>query len=171
MAHYPKSKIINSASDNKKLSSIKNYLLEEDGFSMFELLTVMTLIGIFVAMVIPNYLGTIRAASLNTSANQIASDIRKAQARSMATGIRYGYKFTPGDANYLYVKDTGSEETVETRKLAKSVTVLDTSFPDGKVTFARSGAASQAGQVRIRYSDGTVKTINVVRITGKVRVQ
>lgn len=154
---------------NKKI--FNKIVTEEDGFSLFELLIVMILVSIFSAVIIPTYLGSIRSASLNTSANQISTDIRKAQARSMASGIRYGYIFTAGAPNYLYIKDITPQVTVETRPLPDNVTVLSTTFPTGKVSFGRSGAANQAGNVKIAYSDGTVKTISVVRITGKTSIQ
>lgn len=146
-------------------------LSQSEGFSLFELLVVTILISISTAVAIPTYLGSIRSTSLNTATNQIITDLRKAQARSMASGISYGYIFEAGDNDYSYVKNSGTPETLEVRPLPANIEVLDTTFTDGLVSFARSGAASQTGQVRIRYSNSTIKVINVTRITGKASVQ
>lgn len=66
-------------------ASIKN------GFTLIELLTVIAIISLIVAFVIPNFKEGQRKSALRQAAQKVAQDIRRAQNMAMS-----GVNFTPG---------------------------------------------------------------------------
>jgi prepilin-type N-terminal cleavage/methylation domain-containing protein len=80
------------------------------GFSLIELLTVMAVMGIITAIVLPNYFAMQKRLALSRANQKLAHDIRKAQEMAMSareeSGCPAGYQF--GYGVYFSLSTPGS---------------------------------------------------------------
>lgn len=112
------------------------------GFTLIEFLVVITIIGIFSVITIPNYRSAQQKLALQRSASKLSQDIRKAQEMAMAmeelsTGDLpegYGVYINKGepDRYYIYVDingneryDSGEEQGGETIYLEKEAYIKE----------------------------------------------
>jgi len=121
---------------------LKKNFNKQKGFSLIELLTVMAIMGLIAAIVLPNYFLTQKRLALGRSAEKLVHDIKRAQGMAMSAkeitscpaGYKYGYgvyfsSSTPGsyqifadcDANGDYASPP--DQVVETINFEKWITI------------------------------------------------
>ena len=73
---------------------------QTDGFSMIELLTVITVFGLLIAMSVPAYRSWANSHALRGSAEAIAGELQNLRARAMATGQSQTVHFNMNYGSY-----------------------------------------------------------------------
>ena len=136
------------------------------GMTLIELLTVLVIIGILSAIVIPrlNLTFTSSRASVDGAAYMIASDIRYAQEFAMANHVSKSVTFTPGSSVYTFNPTSNLDPS---GRLPSGVTTSN----NFTITFNSLGEPTTGGGGSVTVSNGIqTKTITIVNYTGKVNI-
>lgn len=151
---------------------LKKLLNNENGFTIFEVLVVMIIVGILIAVAVPTYTTTIRNMKMNTALTQIVSDLRQMQARSMAKGQQHGIKFTNESNTYETITDGYTANTIEVMNLPEGMSVMYALFPSNTIYFERSGAPNQGGMIKLKHeSSYYMRYISVAGTTGRIKIE
>jgi len=118
---------------------------KQKGFTLIELIIVMVIIVILSTLVLANYRDGQKRYALVQSAQQLASDLRRAQNMAMngigITATRQGYGiYTQKDRTYYLIYSNSnasqsyqpSDELIETVNLANNVKITDVSISNNK---------------------------------------
>jgi prepilin-type N-terminal cleavage/methylation domain-containing protein len=157
-----------------KIRSVK-WLRYRSGFTLMELVAVVTILGI-VAVMAASRFGTNAVADADASgfARRVALDCFQARRRAISTGLDHLLRFTisGGKATQyiLYSKATNGTLTQvdDTRTVPTNVTVTTGGTTDMEFTF--TGASLAAYTISISSTDRS-KTVTVPMATGKAFVQ
>ncbi len=87
-----------------------NYLLAKKGFTLIELMVVIGIIGIIVALAVPNFAGMQRRARIHAAAQEIAQDLRQIRERALSSGGQFQISF-PDSHTYVVTKPDGNNKT------------------------------------------------------------
>ncbi len=119
------------------------------GFTLLELLVVITFLGILAAIAAPPVSGFLRSSRLSGAATTLASDLY--YTRSLANMQRKNYTIQFADTGYV-VRRVSPAATIRTRVLPRGVTIAATdtaNFYGWGLTDAVSMTLSAGGQSRI----------------------
>ena len=132
-----------------------------------EVTVVLVIIGIMLAIVIPNLPAVKRRIQLNESVRELISDLRYVQQLTITEQQNYCLKIFSGEKKYQTLRC--QEEIVIKEKFlpAEIISINATGFSDNKVEFNPYGAVKESGQI-IFQAAGGLKTIDI-KISGFVR--
>ena len=133
----------------------------KDGFSTIELLAGIALMGIVVAIALPNWRSLFPTYALNNSTRQIQSELHHLKMRAAAENVGFQLAYLQGANGYTIQRDSVA---LVTKPLAEGTTITKA----GTITFSPRGTAG-ANRVRLSVADGKCRQI-VVSATGRVRV-
>jgi len=119
-----------------------------DGFSAIELLTGVAIMGMVVAMALPNWSGWVSHYSLNNSTRQVQSELHEIKMRAAAENIGYQLAYLQSANAYTIQRDG---KTLVSKPLADGTTIAKA----GTISFSPRGTAS-ANRVRLSSADGVV---------------
>lgn len=102
------------------------------GFSLFELLIVISIVAVLGTVGVGFYLNYAKNVEIKTVANTLISDLKQAQAKSMAGtgGFKWGVHLVNGDADYYETFSTSSDYNGATSVSAKNYLSSGVSFSD-----------------------------------------
>ncbi|MFH1221392.1 MAG: GspH/FimT family pseudopilin [Candidatus Eisenbacteria bacterium] len=157
--------------------SIVNQTRGEQGFSMIELLVVIGIAGILLAAALPamrNYTGTAR---LTGAADEVASTLKLARQRAVATNGHVVVQFDTGTSSFYLFDDkdqSGSRDGNETMAgpydVTKGVALAEVGFADERVTFDARGSASESEAVILVNNGQAAQRVDVTAATGLIYV-
>ncbi len=133
--------------------------LNKRGFTIIELLLVMGVLAVLFGFIIFNILGTQRRASIDSSVDQLVSDIKQQQLKSMAgestlgNGL-YGVHFAANQYSLFQGSIFSSASSGNFNVPADGVLTFTTTFPNSDLIFATA-----SGEV-VNFS-GTQNTITL----------
>ncbi len=113
---------------------------EQEGVTLVELMVVLACLGILAAIAVPNWISAgWPAYRLKNAARQVASDVRHARARAVATNRQYRLRFDPSAD--LYCLERGD-------------------LPSGSLSWSGEGSAR-------RFGSNSGSAFSGVRIIGE----
>ena len=132
-----------------------------NGFSTIELLAGMAVMGILVAIALPNWHALFPGYALNNSTRQIQSELHHLKMRAAAENIGFQLAYLQGASGYTIQRDS---KALATKPLADGTSITKA----GTISFSPRGTAG-ANRVRLSNTVGKCRQI-VVSATGRVRV-
>jgi type IV fimbrial biogenesis protein FimT len=138
------------------------------GFTMTEVVVVLSLLGILTAIAIPSFISWLPRHRLQTSARQIYDDLNLAKIRAVRANIDSCITFNIGNGNYTVFLDVNGDSTytngVDT--LIKGPVTLENGVnitAANTCGFNNRGMSTAAGptQVSLTNPTGVVTNVNV----------
>ncbi|MCX7994891.1 MAG: prepilin-type N-terminal cleavage/methylation domain-containing protein [candidate division WOR-3 bacterium] len=84
------------------------YTEGKKGFTLVEMMVVIGIIGVIIALAVPNFAGMQRRARIKAAAQTLAQDLRQIRERALSKGIRHVITFDIPNRRYIvtYAQDT-----------------------------------------------------------------
>lgn len=139
------------------------------GFTLLELLIVMTIFSAAAAVTVPNYLVYYHNQRLEAQAHQLMSDIRYFQnlARAQESKL-YNISFDINDNCYRVLNGT---EVIKKVKLYSDVQLVHTEFDLNRLMIGAAGNVVTGGTVTLASTyTKKLKYVIVASVVGRVRV-
>ncbi|SJZ86236.1 type II secretion system protein [Selenihalanaerobacter shriftii] len=145
-----------------------NYKGKEEGFTLLEIMVVLSLVGILSSLIIVRSGNLVSRYRLEATINEMTSDFRRVQQRAISEQVTYGIRFNPTNETYtLFNEDDGD---IETKDLDDSLEYDDVVFGgDQEVTFKPIGTADN-GHITVANDNNDGYTI-WVSILGRIRLE
>lgn len=145
------------------------------GFSMVELMIVITVMGIVLASSYVSLRHAMPAHELAAAANKLGADLRLARQRAVAESNNYTITFDPSSDAYAVWDDDGSDgyrspgENVRVVRFPEGVHLVAISIgASNSVTFRPNGSTDKGGFIDIRNEQSNQRRTRIVRATGSV---
>lgn len=152
--------------------------LDRRGFTLVELMIVITIIGLITVLSIPNYSRFMQNWKLDGDAQQFASAMRTARATAVMKNIEVVFSFDPAANTYSYFEDNdrdGNHDANEYEsaeyEMSKGVEITAFTLTSSIFTFGNKGSTPESGSVTLRNVNNKVKNIRIFGGTGNVSVE
>ena len=158
----------------KEADRVSNYYWRTDdeaGFTLIEIISVILLLGIIAAVVVPKF--DTSGINADTTADSIKADLKFVQELAMSrnpqTAGAVGIVFTQNASSYTITDPGPSGMYTQTRTLSQGAAIIS---PTTTISFDKYGEPEiAAASVSIQISVGEqIKTISVQQYSGKVTI-
>lgn len=147
------------------------------GFTMIELISVMVVIGILAALILPRFLGRGAFDALGVY-NDLVGALRYAQKTAIASGCDTRVTISTGGYGVMQIANAdcsggftaATADPVRQTPLAENNLHGVTLSPPSTITFTPLGAANVAATIAVSGA-GTTRTLKVVAATGYIVTQ
>ena len=145
------------------------------GFTLLELTVVIVILGVLLAIFVPQFNSKVSGNEIKTTARNIASDIRYVQQLSLSHE-HAGYKirfYTENQGNpntYRLYTDRNDGSNYEEKVLSDRMAIVGTNFNSNTIWFNARGTVVQGGTVTLRDDSERWKYIKVQPVTGRVQI-
>lgn len=136
------------------------------GFTVLELLIVISIISIVSTFSFPHLLSWQTSLLGKLAAQTIASELRLAKIEALQNGITTKIIFDLPEDRFIY---QGCKPQPKIVNFPKGVDLYTTTFPQHTVYFHPTGTPSTGGTVTIQ-ANGETKRITVTPVTGRVHI-
>jgi prepilin-type N-terminal cleavage/methylation domain-containing protein len=131
------------------------------GFSLIELLVVLSLMGILLAVGIPASSKLLLSYQLNGSARRVQTELQNIKMRAAAENLGFQLAYGAGSGSYTIRRDG---TVFVSRPLPEGIVITQA----GTVSFSPRGTAG-SNRIRLQSRGGGCKQV-VVSSTGRIRV-
>jgi prepilin-type N-terminal cleavage/methylation domain-containing protein len=131
------------------------------GFSVIELLVVLSLMAILLAIGIPASNKFLLSYQLNSAARRVQTELQNVKMRAVAENLGFQFAYSAGSGSYS-IRREGS--LLVTKPLPEGIQITHA----GIVSFSPRGTAG-GNRIRLRSSEDGCKQV-VVSSTGRIRV-
>ena len=147
--------------------------MNRKGMTLVELIIVMVIVAIGATLMVPGIGAWLPTYRLKSATRDFVSAMRLAQLKAISTNTRYRVSFDLGAGSYIIqYRDAGGnyvdDELAGT--LPGGVQFKATTFGGGIVEFWPNSTATD-GNISLRNTKGTEKTIRLSGLTGRVRIE
>jgi len=170
----------------KYLFTAKRAVMRNKGFTLIELMVVISIIAIMLAVGIPMFLRELPNYRLREAARQVFQDMNLAKMHAISTNQNYGIYFNHSGATvngtqnhrYTLFQDSGTiagqldandYKEKENWSLPDTITIQATTFANNTVIF-RPRANSNGGTVTLSNQNGKTSTVDVLANTARVKI-
>jgi type IV fimbrial biogenesis protein FimT len=136
-------------------------LLQKSGFSLIEIVITIAVLGIILAIAMPNWTRLLPGYALNNSIRQIQSELHGIKMRAAAENIGFQLAYLQDASEYMIERDL---KPLQIKPLPQGTTITKS----GLIAFSPRGTAA-GNRVRLRNTDGACRQI-VVSATGRIRI-
>ncbi|HOA99835.1 MAG: GspH/FimT family protein [Atribacterota bacterium] len=136
------------------------------GFTILELLIVISIISIISAFSFPHLLNWQTSLLGRLTAQRIASDLRLAKIEALRTGATTKITFDPAQDLFIY---RGCNSQPKIVNFPKGVDLYTTNFSQHTISFYPTGTPSMGGTITIRVN-GKLMYLTITPVTGRVRI-
>jgi len=136
------------------------------GFTILELLIVISIISIISAFSFPHLLNWQTSLLGRLTAQRIASDLRLAKIEALRTGAITKITFDPAQDLFIY---RGCNSQPKIVNFPKGVDLYTTNFSQHTISFYPTGTPSMGGTITIRVN-GKLMYLTITPVTGRVRI-
>jgi len=136
------------------------------GFTILELLIVISIISIISAFSFPHLLNWQTSLLGKLTAQRIASDLRLAKIEALRTGAITKITFDPAQDLFIY---RGCNSQPKIVNFPKGVDLYTTNFSQHTISFYPTGTPSMGGTITIRVN-GKLMYLTITPVTGRVRI-
>ena len=142
----------------------------QPGFSLMELLIVISIIGIISLIGLPVYKSITPNIALNSSVRDMASDLRYAQQLAVTEQKIYSVRFNILDNNY-YIFQADSGAVIKSRNINSQVKINSiTGLSSSTASFTVTGASLESGNISMMNKNGKINAIEI-KPSGYVKIQ
>lgn len=146
------------------MESGQRSLSGEAGFTLLELLIVLSLISVLTGLSIPHFFKWQTSLNVQVAAQEIASRVRLAKISALEEGVITRIMFDPALNRLIYKKANQSSEIIP---LTPPVELYSTNFPQNTLYFYSTGVPSCGGTIVIK-ARGQFYQLTVTPVTGRV---
>ena len=153
----------------------KKCLIDNQGLTLLEIMTVIAILGILAAISVPNVIAWQQTAKLRGATRDLMSDLSMARMHAVKNGAVVKALFKK--SGYILFIDTNNDDVagagddvLRSKKYPPGNVMQKATFPGAKTAFYPSGAASPAGSVTLDHG-GSMQMKIIVNLVGRIRVQ
>jgi general secretion pathway protein H len=141
------------------------------GITLLELIIVMVIISIGAALMVPNIGGWLPGYRLRSATRDIVSTMRVAQMKAISNNLKYQISFDIGNNSYVlqYQNTAGTWINDGAVQTLPTEVQFNTTFGNAADFFP--DATSTDGNVILNNTKGTIKTIQLLGTTGRIKIE
>ena len=146
--------------------------MNKKGITLIELIIVMVIIAIGAVLTAPGISGWLPIYRLRSATRDVVSLMRLAQIKAVSNNTFYRVSFdTANDSYILEYQNTGGAWVLEgnDQKLPTGVK-FNTTFAGNITTFSPNSTATN-GTIILNNTKGSMKTVRLLGLTGRVRIE
>ena len=158
----------------------------EAGFSLIEMMVVVSILGILAAISIPTFRGMMPRIRLNNNMMLLSNQIAVARVRAISKSSDFRIEFNPAADNYLTSRFSGAWQSLGTETMAGtdlvSAAILDPPNPSialnpaNTLSFGGNGQVTNVpigkqAAVELRTPNGAIRKRIKVEATGRMSVE
>lgn len=154
---------------------LKKLCFDDRGFSLAELLTVTSIIGIVAAVAMPSFLAMQPSMRLKGASRQVFGKLMWARAQAVEENITYSVTF-PNNHAMTIIRDANANGAADGGETTESVDI-QTDYPDcvlsvtsGDTTPNFLGRGTTNGDTVITISNTAGNRVVTVTLTGNIKI-
>jgi type IV fimbrial biogenesis protein FimT len=149
------------------------------GFSLMELMVGCVVIGIVLAVAVPNLRSYRESHRIWSESQEIAAICKAAQSRARSENHNIIVEYHPDDNEYVVIDDENNngqgdaDEGVTTHPIGDGLTLSSTTFANDRLVFDARGRATNGGTILLQgEQDGIMpKRVIIAAGTGQVSIR
>jgi len=154
---------------------------KNNGFTLIELVAIVSVLGILLLIAIPNILNINENWVLETTAREMVEDIRWAQHLAIVEGESYNFEIHLSQKYYRIRPESNKGPSLKTVELDSNIVNLSSTLPragysgefyDYRVlTYTPSGNPRQTGSIVLEAKNGKSLTITIAVGSGRAMIK